>query len=91
MIGSKEFKREVLDIANEMRVMPKEIHLRKMKNKWASCSSQGRLTFSNSLLSEPDSFRHDVIVHELLHLSVPNHGKLFRALERSYSHRNQKH
>jgi hypothetical protein len=25
-----------------------------------------------------------VIVHELLHLKVPNHGKLFRALMKAY-------
>ena len=29
-------------------------------------------------------FRTRVIVEELLHLKVPNHGKLFKALLRSY-------
>ncbi|MFQ3684915.1 YgjP-like metallopeptidase domain-containing protein, partial [Roseiflexus sp.] len=28
--------------------------------------------------------RAEVIVHELLHLKVPNHGRLFRALLKSY-------
>jgi len=26
----------------------------------------------------------EVIVHELLHLKVPNHGKVFRALLKAY-------
>ncbi len=28
-------------------------------------------------------FRAEVIVHELLHLKIPNHGLLFRALARA--------
>jgi predicted metal-dependent hydrolase len=55
-----------------------------MNRKWASCSSKGRLTFNTDLLDEPASFRREVIVHELLHLKVPNHGKVFRSLLRAY-------
>jgi predicted metal-dependent hydrolase len=36
------------------------------------------------LLDEPASFREVVIVHELLHLLVPNHGKLFKSLMNAY-------
>jgi hypothetical protein len=35
-------------------------------------------------LSTPAAFRREVIVHELLHLKLPNHGKLSRALLRAY-------
>ena len=38
------------------------------------------MTFANDLLAHPDDFRHEVIVHKLLHLSVPNRGPLFRTL-----------
>ncbi|GAB5603520.1 hypothetical protein FJNA_20460 [Thermus sp. FJN-A] len=62
----------------------REIHVRPMRRKWASCSSRGRLTFSAALLHQPAAFRREVIVHELLHLKVPNHGRLFRALLRAY-------
>jgi predicted metal-dependent hydrolase len=55
-----------------------------MKRKWASCSSRGRLTFDADLLRQPAERRAEVIVHELLHLRVPNHGPLFRALLRAY-------
>ena len=63
---------------------PREIHLRPLKRKWASCSSRGRLTFDIELLRQPAAFRREVIVHELLHLKVPNHGPLFKALLRAY-------
>jgi predicted metal-dependent hydrolase len=51
-----------------------------MQAKWASCSSRRTLTFALDLLDEAASFRRYVIVHELLHLRVPNHGRLFKAL-----------
>jgi len=39
---------------------------------------------NSDLLTQPADFRARVIVEELLHLKVPNHGKLFKALLRSY-------
>ena len=62
----------------------REIHVRPLKRKWASCSSKGRLTFDTELLSQPARFRAEVIVHELLHLRIPKHGKVFRALLKAY-------
>jgi predicted metal-dependent hydrolase len=70
--------------AERIGVEAKEIHVYNMTRKWASCSSRGRLTFDIDLLREPVAFRSEVIVHELVHLKVPNHGKLFRSLVRSY-------
>jgi len=78
------FKAEVLAWAQRIGVTPKEIHIRPMKRKWASCSSRGRVTFSMDLLEQPAAFRTRVIVHELVHLKVPNHGKLFKVLVKSF-------
>jgi predicted metal-dependent hydrolase len=68
MITFEKFKEEVLSWAERLRIRPKEIHIRNMKNKWASCSSKGRLTFASALLSISEEKRNKVIVHELLHL-----------------------
>jgi hypothetical protein len=65
-------------------VEPREIRLRPLKNKWASCSSNGRLTFNTELLNQPARFRAEAIVHELLHLKVPNHSKLFKQLMKAF-------
>jgi predicted metal-dependent hydrolase len=78
------FKAEVLAWAQKIGVEHKEIHLRPMKRKWASCSTKGRLTFDTGLLQQSAEFRREVIVHELLHLKVPNHGPVFRSLLRAY-------
>src|SRR5689334_19480727 len=74
------FKAEVSAWAERLEVEPVEIHITAMKRKWASCSARGRVTFDTELLAMPEPFRREVIVHELLHLKVPNHGPLFRAL-----------
>jgi predicted metal-dependent hydrolase len=79
-IDKYAFKQHVLTWADRIGVKPTELHVRSMRNKWASCSTAGRVTFSSDLLDQPDEWREYVIVHELIHLQVPNHGKLFRSL-----------
>lgn len=74
------FRQRVHAWAIKMRVKPKQVRLQKMTRKWASCSANGRVTFSVALLEEAHAFQEYVIVHELLHLKVPNHGKLFKCL-----------
>lgn len=89
LVPADIFKAEVRVWGGRIGVEPKEIHIRPMRCKWASCSARGRLTFDTDLLRQPAPFRTEVILHELLHLKVPNHGKLFKALLRahlSYAH-----
>src|SRR5579884_3027274 len=84
LVPADIFKAEVRAWADRIGVTPREIHLRPMRRKWASCSTRGRLTFDTDLLRQPAALRTEVIVHELLHLKVPNHGKLFKALLRAH-------
>lgn len=83
-VAADVFKAEVRRWADRIGVEPKEIHVRPMKRKWASASSAGRLTFDTDLLTEPAEKRAEVIVHELVHLKIGNHGSLFRSLVRSH-------
>lgn len=70
--------------ASRIGVEPKRVQIQRMTTKWASCSLNGRLCFSTDLLLEDPAFQEAVIVHELLHLRVPNHGKLFKGLMGAY-------
>ena len=83
LVPARVFRAEVITWARRIGVEPQEIRIRPMKTKWASCSSSGRLTFNSEILSQPAQFRAEAIVHELLHLKVPNHGKLFKELLRT--------
>lgn len=65
-------------------MQPTRVQVQNMARKWASCSTSGRICFSSDLLLEDAAFRELVIVHEILHLRVPNHGKLFKSLLNAY-------
>ena len=79
-----DFKHQVAQWAERIRVRPRQLRLQRMRRKWASCSTRGTVSFSTEVLAQPAAFREYVIVHELLHLKVPNHGKLFKTLLRAY-------
>ena len=70
--------------ADRIGVKVREIHLRQMQQKWASISMKGRLTLNTELLGLPEALTEFVIVHELVHLLVPNHGKLFKGYMSAY-------
>ena len=78
------FKSQVRQWAERIRVRPRQLRLQRMRRKWASCSTRGTVSFSTEVLTQPAAFREYVIVHELLHLKIPNHGKLFKTLLRAY-------
>ena len=74
------FRSSVTHWAGRIRVEPRCVDLRPMTRKWASCSTKGFVVFNTQLLDESREFGKYVIVHELLHLQVPNHGRLFKSL-----------
>lgn len=52
--------------------------------RWGSCSGEGRIRISNRLADMPDWVLDSVIVHELAHLEVADHGPRFKALVGRY-------
>lgn len=86
MMTSKEFKKYVYFWSDKLGLNGKikEIHIRKMKTKIASCSNNGRLTFDKNILNEDIKKIDEIIVHELLHLKYPNHSKMFKAMFNYY-------
>ena len=57
------------------------ITLRRMKTRWGSCTAAtGRIRLNTALAECPSECLELVLVHELCHLHVQNHGPKFRAL-----------
>lgn len=77
---TQELRRRAQTWAVKLRVNPRVIRIQEMRRKWGSCSSAGTVTLAAGLLDEPPRFQDYVIVHELLHLRVGRHGRLFKAL-----------
>lgn len=83
-MNRKMFKSRVHDWARKLEVDAHSIYIRPMSRKWASCSTAGTLSFNDELLGMEKDLVDYVIVHELLHFSVPNHGKLWKSLMRAH-------
>lgn len=75
-----EIRRMVRAWAVRVGVEPGRVQLRDMYQKWGSCSSRGNITLNTALCSLPRPLAEYVVLHELVHLKVFNHGKEFKAL-----------
>jgi len=80
----EKFRARILEWAAKLDVEAKAIYIRPMSRKWASCSTAGTLSFNDELITMAAELGDYVIVHELLHFSVPNHGKLWKSLMRAH-------
>jgi len=81
-------KTDLLEITykwqKELNIESNRIQITKMRNKWSSCSTKGNITLNSELTKLPKELAEYAILHELLHLIVPNHGKTFKALLSAY-------
>jgi len=77
---AQQLRRRVLTWALKLRVNPRVVRIQKMRRKWGSCSSAGTITLASDLATRTRAFQDFVVVHELLHLRLPSHGRLFKAL-----------
>lgn len=53
------------------------VGVRDQRTRWGSCSRSGHISLNWRLLLVPEHVARYVIVHELVHLRVPNHSKAF--------------
>jgi predicted metal-dependent hydrolase len=81
---AEDLRWAVRNWATRIGVKPARIQIRPMQTKWASISTTGRMTFDVGLLTLPKELGEFVIVHELVHLLVPNHGKVFKSFMHAY-------
>lgn len=80
----EEFRQRVIEWAAKLDVRATAIYIRPMRRKWASCSTAGTLSFNDELIAMDRELGDYVIVHELLHFSAPNHGRLWKSLMRAH-------
>lgn len=67
--------------ARRMQVVPSSITYKPLVSQWGNCQPRtGRITFSIYLLLLPEWCIEHIVVHELAHMLVPNHGPEFHAV-----------
>ena len=62
---------------SRLGVVPKEIKIMELQNRWASCSSIENVNFHWKCAMAPIDVLHYIVVHELAHLIHPNHTTAF--------------
>ena len=53
------------------------VSIRKQKTRWGSCSTRNNISLNMNLLHLPKELMDYVLLHELVHTRVKNHGKDF--------------
>ncbi len=66
--------------SRRLKAQPRFVRVQHMTRKWGSCSTSGVVTLAADLAKAEPGFQDFVIAHELLHLRVQNHGKVFKAM-----------
>jgi len=75
----------LVDVSGRLRWISEvpPVTLRHMKRQWGSCSPRGRIALNVGLVRVPRECIDYVLLHELCHLKVHNHGRAFyRLLDR---------
>ena len=65
------------DVSRDLDVQVNKILFRKMRTKWASCSSHNNLTFNTLMTRLPDDLVAYIVLHEAAHMLERNHKKPF--------------
>ena len=63
--------------AKRMQVTYKDFRLKDQKTRWGSCSGLGNLNLNWRIIMAPEEVINYLIIHELAHLTHPNHSERF--------------
>lgn len=71
------FKNKLDEQAKRMQVTYRDFRLKDQKTRWGSCSNQGNINLNWRLIMAPEEVIDYLIIHELSHLTHPNHSEKF--------------
>jgi predicted metal-dependent hydrolase len=69
--------KKVTDLAREHDFTFNKVTIRNQKTRWGSCSVKNNISLNVKLVRLPEKLSDYVILHELLHTRIKNHGKKF--------------
>lgn len=75
----RELAQKILEEATHtvLGINPCKLVIRRMKTRWASCSSKGILTLNKAAIYLPDDIIAYIIYHEVCHILEPRHNSKF--------------
>ena len=70
----------IAELARKLGYTYKNVTIKNNKTNWGSCSNRKNINLNLHLMRLDDKLIDYVIVHELVHTSIPNHGPNFKAM-----------
>ena len=67
------------ELASQLGYNFKALTIKNNKTNWGSCSSLKNINLNLHLMRLPDRLIDFIIVHELVHTKIPNHGATFKS------------
>ena len=75
--ASKKLKNRLGELASANGFIFGTVSIRNQKTRWGSCSQNGNISLNVKLVLLPEELMDYVILHELIHTRIQNHGKGF--------------
>ncbi len=75
-----QINQRVRKLSEYTGLYPKKVNYRNQKTRWGSCSSNATVTLNWKLIAFDQSLIDYVVIHELCHMTHPNHSAKFWAL-----------
>jgi len=75
--GSERIRHRVEYYAPKVGVVPRDVAVRELGNRWASCSANGNLAFHWKCMMAPQTIIDYIVVHELCHFHHLDHTDAF--------------
>ena len=73
-VARKVLCRRIGELAQLHNFVYNRVSIRKQKTRWGSCSSKNNINLNMNLLHLPPELMDYVLLHELVHTRVKNHG-----------------
>ncbi len=71
-------------LASSMGFKINRVTIKNNSTNWGSCSSLGNINLNLHLMRFPDRIIDFIIIHELVHTIIPNHGPQFKTTMKKY-------
>ncbi len=76
-VGKERLPVLLEEVSSACGIGYERVTVRGQRTRWGSCSSRGTISLNRNLMFLPEELVRYVMLHELVHMRVPNHSKRF--------------
>jgi hypothetical protein len=72
-----EIEHQLESVTSKLKLSPNKVYVMGQRTKWGNCSGKQNLSFNWRLIMAPEYVMKYLVIHEAVHLAVPDHSKKF--------------